>query len=37
MMIDMPPMLSGDVQQQIEQLRDYLARLARQLNEEENT
>ena len=34
-MIELPPMLSGDEKQQIKQLRDYLIRLVRQLNEEE--
>ena len=33
-MIDLPPMLAGDPQHQIRQLRDYLIRLAQQLNEE---
>ena len=34
-MIDLPPILTGDERQQIRQLRDYLIRLVRQLNEEE--
>lgn len=34
-MIDLPPILTGDERQQIKQLRDYLIRLVRQLNEEE--
>ena len=34
-MIELPPILTGDEQQQIRQLRDYLIRLVRQLNEEE--
>lgn len=33
-MIELPPILTGDEQQQIRQLRDYLIRLVRQLNEE---
>lgn len=33
-MIDLPPILTGDERQQIKQLRDYLIRLVRQLNEE---
>ena len=33
-MIELPPILTGDEQHQIQQLRDYLIRLARQLNEE---
>ncbi len=33
-MIELPPMLTGDEKQQIKQLRDYLIRLALQLNEE---
>lgn len=32
--IELPPILTGDEQQQIRQLRDYLIRLAQQLNEE---
>lgn len=35
-MIELPPILTGDEQNQIQQLRDYLVRLALQLNEEEN-
>lgn len=34
-MIELPPILTGDEQQQIRQLRDYLIRLVQQLNEEE--
>ena len=34
-MIELPPSLTGDEKQQIRQLRDYLIRLVRQLNEEE--
>ena len=34
-MIELPPILTGDEKQQIRQLRDYLVRLALQLNEEE--
>lgn len=34
-MIELPPILTGDEKQQIKQLRDYLIRLALQLNEEE--
>jgi hypothetical protein len=34
-MIDLPPILTGDERQQIKQLRDYLIRLVRQLNEVE--
>ena len=33
-MKELPPMLTGDVQQQINQLREYLIRLVRQLEEE---
>ena len=33
-MIELPPILTGDEKQQIKQLRDYLIRLAMQLNEE---
>lgn len=33
--LDLPPMLSGDAQQQIRTLRDYLIRLVQSLNEEE--
>lgn len=36
-MIDLPPILTGDAEHQIQQLRDYLIRLVQQLNEEENT
>lgn len=31
---EMPPELSGSAQQQLQQLRDYLMRLALRLNEE---
>lgn len=34
-MIEYPPILTGDEQHQIQQLRDYLIRLVQQLNEEE--
>ena len=34
--IDLPPILTGDEEHQIQQLRDYLIRLVQQLNEEEN-
>ena len=34
--IELPPMLTGDEQHQIQQLRDFLVRLVLQLNEEEN-
>ena len=36
MMMDMelPPVLTGDVQQQLRQLREYLLRLVLQMNEE---
>ena len=34
--VELPPILTGDTEQQIRQLRDYLIRLAQQLNEEEN-
>ena len=33
-MRELPPILTGDVQQQINQLREYLIRLVRQLEEE---
>ena len=33
--LELPPMLSGDPEQQLKQLRDYLIRLVRELNEEE--
>ena len=33
-MIELPPILTGDEKQQIKQLRDYLIRLALQINEE---
>lgn len=35
-MKDLPPILTGDTEHQIQQLRDYLIRLVMQLNEEEN-
>ncbi len=34
-MMELPPILTGDEQHQIQQLRDYLIRLVQQLNEEE--
>lgn len=34
--IDLPPILTGDEQNQIQQLRDYLVRLVTVLNQEEN-
>ena len=34
--VELPPILTGDEEHQIQQLRDYLIRLAQQLNEEEN-
>ena len=34
-MIELPPILTGNEQNQIRQLRDYLIRLAQQLNEED--
>ena len=34
--VELPPILTGDTEQQIRQLRDYLIRLAQRLNEEEN-
>ena len=33
---ELPPMLNGTVEQQLQQLREYLMRLIMQLNEEEN-
>ena len=33
---ELPPILTGDEQHQIQQLRDYLIRLAQRLNEEVN-
>lgn len=33
---ELPPLLTGDAEHRLQQLRDYLIRLARQLNEEEN-
>ena len=35
-MIELPPLLTGNEQQQINQLREYLIRLARQLEEEKH-
>ena len=35
-MTEMPPILTGVVQQQINQLREYLIRLFRQLEEEKH-
>ena len=35
-MRELPPILTGDVQQQINQLREYLIRLVRQLEEEKH-
>ena len=32
--IEYPPILSGTPEEQLEQLRDYLVRLAQKLNEE---
>ena len=32
-MIEPPPILTGDTQHQVRQLRDYLIRLAQQLND----
>ena len=32
---DLPPMLSGDAEQQMKQMREYMTRVAMQLNEEE--
>ena len=33
---ELPPILSGTAEQQLQQLREYLMRLILQLNEEEN-
>lgn len=33
---ELPPMLHGTAEQQLQQLREYLMRLILQLNEEEN-
>lgn len=33
--MDYPPILTGDAEHQIQQLRDYLIRLIQQLNESE--
>jgi hypothetical protein len=33
---ELPPMLNGTAEQQLQQLREYLMRLIMQLNEEEN-
>lgn len=32
---ELPPILEGTAEEQLQQLRDYLIRLAQQLNEEE--
>lgn len=34
--LDLPPILTGDAEQQLRQLRDYLIRLVQTLNEEED-
>ncbi len=34
--IELPPMLAGEPEEQIRQLRDYLIRVILQLNEEDN-
>lgn len=34
---ELPPILSGSAEQQVQQLREYLMRLILQLNEEGNT
>lgn len=34
---EMPPILTGTTQQQLQQLRDYLARLVLELNRREQT
>ncbi len=34
--LDLPPILSGEPEQQLRQLRDYLIRLVQSLNEEED-
>ena len=34
---EMPPILTGTTQQQLQQLRDYLARLVLELNRREKT
>lgn len=34
--LEYPPILSGDAEQQLRQLRDYLIRLVQALNEEED-
>ena len=34
MMLELPPMLRGNEQQQLRELRDYLVRLVQKLNEE---
>lgn len=34
---EMPPMLNGTAQQQLQQLREYLARLVLELNRREQT
>ena len=35
--VELPPILTGGEEHQIRQLRDYLIRLAQQLNEEEDS
>ena len=34
--VELPPILTGDTEHRIRQLRDYLIRLAQQLNEEDS-
>ncbi len=34
--IELPPILTGGAEHQLQQLRDYLIRIVRQLNEEGN-
>lgn len=36
MIKELPPVLTGDAEQQLQQLREYLIRLVMSLNEEEN-
>ena len=36
MTVEYPPILSGEPEEQLRQLRDYLVRLAQTLNEEAN-
>lgn len=36
MTYELPPILIGDADKQLQQLRDYLTRLVMQMNEEEN-